>query len=320
MAILLLLSHLLRKHPVWKYTHARLFAVADQGSDDPEQVKRELETYVKDFRLNIEVHVKVIDPNLDIELHQEAQEQLQKEAEKAAKATEKPVELSDVVPQCPDGNMSPRSNVYALDDLISGAVEYPTDLLLALEKRQEDIPDELSKQQPERQVSDETPKKNPSQSSFGSGLAKMRSAPRDPSGKSFPNTPPSSIGEQAKSGETAKDLPPPGPVISGPLTLPSKTDSKERPSKFDSKLFLHSGTQLSSSKACSVEELMLAKGLNRLMLQESKEAELVITNLPDMPPGESALGYCQLVNTMTQGLKRCFLVRGTASEVITAFT
>merc|ERR1719197_493275 len=92
------------------------------------------------------------------------------------------------------------------------------------------------------------------------------------------------------------------------------------PAKVRDGMFLQSGGQLSSTQPCSPEELVLAKGLNSLMLQESSNAELVVTNLPDMPPGESAFGYFQLVDEMTKGLKRCFLVRGTASEVITAFT
>jgi potassium/chloride transporter 4/5/6 len=315
--ILLLLSHLLMKHPVWSRCHTRLFAVADHASDDPEQVKIELESYVKDFRLNIEVHVKVIDPSIDIELREQAQEQLQRDAEhmsrQVSKESDDPVTLADVVPQIAESKLSPRSYVYPLDDLISGAVEYPKDI--PLQSDQQGLERQTSKD------SDSFPKKIESKASFGSGVAKWRTAPErqaSDKGKPFPNAPPSSIGEQA-----AKELRPP----SNPLALPSKMDSKGLPSKMDPKaaasrdvMFVHSGEQLNSNKALSVEELILAKGLNKLMVQESKEAELVITNLPDMPPGESALGYCQLVDSMTEGLKRCFLLRGTASEVITAFT
>merc|ERR1719321_857695 len=85
-------------------------------------------------------------------------------------------------------------------------------------------------------------------------------------------------------------------------------------------LFLNSAHQLNSHAPCSPEELALARGLNKMMQQESGNSELVVTNLPDMPPGESAYGYFELVEEMTKGLNRCFLVRGTATEVITAFT
>mmetsp|Transcript_11673 Transcript_11673/g.20157 ORF Transcript_11673/g.20157 Transcript_11673/m.20157 type:complete len:157 (+) Transcript_11673:236-706(+) len=84
--------------------------------------------------------------------------------------------------------------------------------------------------------------------------------------------------------------------------------------------FINSQGQLDSVAHCSTQELILASGLNSMMMQESKDAKLVVTNLPDMPPGESAYGYFELVEEMTRNFQRCFLVRGTASEVITAFT
>merc|ERR1712107_70567 len=58
--ILLLLPFLLKKHKVWSHCRARLFAVAEEVCDDSAVVQRELETYVRDYRLNIEVHVKVV--------------------------------------------------------------------------------------------------------------------------------------------------------------------------------------------------------------------------------------------------------------------
>ena len=58
--ILLLLTFLLEKHKVWAHCRTRLFAVAEEISDAPALVQRELETYVRDYRLDIEVHVKVV--------------------------------------------------------------------------------------------------------------------------------------------------------------------------------------------------------------------------------------------------------------------
>jgi len=81
-----------------------------------------------------------------------------------------------------------------------------------------------------------------------------------------------------------------------------------------------SAAQLVSNTPCNLKDLAAARGLNVLLQESSSEADLVVTNLPDMPMGESALGYCQLVHAMTSGLRRCLLVRGTATEVITAFT
>lgn len=85
-------------------------------------------------------------------------------------------------------------------------------------------------------------------------------------------------------------------------------------------LFLHDARQLAATSPCSPEELSVVSVLNKVMLEESRGAELVCTNLPDMPPSDSSLGYCQLVEAMTAEMKRVILVRGTSSEVITAFT
>jgi amino acid transporter len=67
-------------------------------------------------------------------------------------------------------------------------------------------------------------------------------------------------------------------------------------------------------------ELELVKGLNSIIQSDSSSAELVVTNLPDMPPGEGTDGYFTLVEELTRGLQRCLLARGTTTEVITAFT
>jgi len=97
------------------------------------------------------------------------------------------------------------------------------------------------------------------------------------------------------------------------------TDSLHSESQLKSG-FLHSESQLKSVEPLTQEELDLASRLNALIYAESKDADLVVTNLPDMPTGESAFGYCELVEEISKGLKRCLLVRGSAAEVITAFT
>jgi len=64
--ILILLPFLLCKHRVWQHCKVRLFAVADAASgDNEEDIYKELKSYVNDFRLDVEVHVKKIDGGLD---------------------------------------------------------------------------------------------------------------------------------------------------------------------------------------------------------------------------------------------------------------
>ncbi|CAK8998845.1 unnamed protein product [Durusdinium trenchii] len=59
--VLLLLPSLLKKHRVWSGCHIRLFVLADRAGDDVDQMQHELDTYVRDFRLQIEVFIKVVD-------------------------------------------------------------------------------------------------------------------------------------------------------------------------------------------------------------------------------------------------------------------
>jgi amino acid transporter len=389
--ILLLLAYLLTKHPVWQRCRMRLFAVADDTNDDPVQVKNELEMYLRDFRLEIEVHVKVIDPNSDFARAE------QRAAKLAAEVEQLKAELAETkaglrrreenprgeelnpreatLKAATDGlhrrgraqssDKSDKKKVYSLDDLITGVVDYP---------QSTDEPKAIAS-------SDSLPKKQMSTQSFGSGLAHWRAAAQPDSGlnaarlsapvleglemgrqvsvasngRGFPLTPPSSIGRQAKvavgvddafgvgaagqdgiSGMPSGSIPSkmgsgalpakklsgvlPTKIGSGVLPTFGSTNTISRRSQSKDAMFLQHGSQLSGTRPCSAEELSLARGLNSLMTQESKESELVLTNLPDMPPGESAFGYFQLVAEMTEGLKRVFLVRGTASEVITAFT
>jgi len=78
--------------------------------------------------------------------------------------------------------------------------------------------------------------------------------------------------------------------------------------------------QLTSTEPASRHEIEDAKSLNEIIVNESSCAGLVLLNLPDLPEGESAFGYCHLVERLTKGIRRCILVGGCATEVITAFT
>eukprot|EP00397_Hematodinium_sp_SG-2012_P001550 GEMP01001553.1.p1 GENE.GEMP01001553.1~~GEMP01001553.1.p1 ORF type:complete len:787 (+),score=167.42 GEMP01001553.1:882-3242(+) len=78
--------------------------------------------------------------------------------------------------------------------------------------------------------------------------------------------------------------------------------------------------RLKSNVPCSDEILNSAKVLNEAIVNQSANAQLVITNLPDVPENESAFGYMQFLEHLTAGLHRVLLVRGTAGEVISAFT
>jgi len=78
--------------------------------------------------------------------------------------------------------------------------------------------------------------------------------------------------------------------------------------------------QLTSTQPANRDEMEDARSLNEIIARESSCAGLVLLNLPDLPEGESAFGYCQIVERLTKGIHRCILVGGCATEVITALT
>uniref|UniRef100_A0A7S4LQN6 Uncharacterized protein n=1 Tax=Oxyrrhis marina TaxID=2969 RepID=A0A7S4LQN6_OXYMA len=84
--------------------------------------------------------------------------------------------------------------------------------------------------------------------------------------------------------------------------------------------FALSDERLTSTKPAVEENLKRVKMLNAAIVKQSGKAQLVITNLPDVPSDETGFGYMQLVEHLTADLERVLLVRGASTEVITAFT
>jgi len=302
--ILLLLPFLLAKHSVWHGCHLRLFVLADKVGDDPEMMMQELQTYVSDFRLNIEVHVKVIDP--------------------------------DAYDTSPLADSYPVQNAIEEDDVdLEVANEHP---------------------EPRRTVSSESFEEVPpwrSVSNLSSNLGRWRrqtssSRSSEVQGslpRAFPRSPPGTIGSVPEAAPPGVDSISFSPRAASPVAGAEAAEARRNlgflyenaatdpgPSRgvrshtagnFGSeadKAFMYNEKQLTSDKPCSQDELILARGLNCIIMEESSNADLVVMNLPDMPPGESAFGYCQLIEEMTKGFTRSMLVRGTAKEVITAFT
>ncbi|CAE7477296.1 Slc12a4 [Symbiodinium natans] len=337
--VLLLLPCLLKKHRVWSGCRIRLFVLADRAGDDVDLMQRELDMYVRDFRLNVEVHIKVVD---------------------------------EVV----EGSMSPRTAAttaqkFFVDDPPDDTVPSEYDELEAgmrgrLKAEHHDQPTRVTSGQ---SLSDtlktwrgrqfQRERSFDSKVSGGSGGENSKSMNSYTwSGRHRRQFP-----ERLKEWNTPQDNlamnsmtdPGPGPPATGQAGMMPSIDQlnfgDERQISSDRHitaasnqngvtsdisganfqrqvsgnegkrtLFLHDARQLTTTSPCSPEELSVVSVLNKVILEESEAADLVCTNLPDMPPSDSALGYCQLVEAMTANMKRVILVRGTSSEVITAFT
>ena len=63
--------------------------------------------------------------------------------------------------------------------------------------------------------------------------------------------------------------------------------------------------------------------LNREIVERSRDAKLVLINLPSPPSKQSSLAaysYMEYVDVLTEGLDRLLLMRGSGREVITIFS
>jgi amino acid transporter len=247
--ILLLLPFLLMKSRVWHGCQMRLFVLAKQ-EDNQEAVQKELEAYVRDYRLNVEVHVKIVDPDLVNVI--------------SYASRTKPVMASD-------------------DEIVLDGTSPCT-----------------SPAAPDADLVD--PSRTRSAIEILTRFSSQRMA--------FPEQPP--VGNIQPAMPTR---------MLGPDIVTKSLSCTSIPGERDVILAITEDAPPECLKTESVEmmELAKAKGLNDIIRRESCNAELVLTNLPDMP-GESLPGYFQLVEEITKHLPRCLLVRGTASEVITAFT
>jgi len=68
---------------------------------------------------------------------------------------------------------------------------------------------------------------------------------------------------------------------------------------------------------CSQDITEAAKAMNTALVMESKDADLVLSNLPDLHLEQSSLGYCQMLTQIAHGLKRVLFVHEDTKEVIT---
>ncbi|CAJ1371617.1 unnamed protein product [Effrenium voratum] len=307
--VLLLLPSLLKKHRVWSGCHIRLFVLADRAGDDVDQMQHELDTYVRDFRLKIEVHIKVVDQVVDpvspdfMAPPDDVVPNEYVELEEGKRKTDLPVRvtsgqsLQDALNRWRGrGFTRERSYDSRVDDVTQSNNSVSWSARHGLRGKKAPFPERLAQWAPEPQAY-----------LTAEELMAMNSmTDPGPSGKAYTAVDHLRFGDE------------PTRVHSGG----SEGGFQRQVSGGEGKrtLFLHDARQLTATAPCREEELSVVSVLNKLMLEESQDADLVCTNLPDMPPSDSALGYCQLVEAMTSNMKRVILVRGTSSEVITAFT
>lgn len=307
--LLLLLPFLLKKHKTWRGCRTRLFAVAPPDGEEAEELKRDLDGYIRDFRLDVEVHVRVLEENVHW-----------LRASSASSLMEGGGRLS----WGSAGGGSTVGGRRAREDscLLQSSMRDP--LLFSTESSTQGDGQSLSS--PKGGKRDSASSRLPHNSSL------HFSTDRFPhhSFCSRPDILRASVPTLLRSNslllpQSTSHLPQqtPSHLPQQPQqpTTPPTTVPEESPQLVPDTTFLHTKDQLTSSAPCCPEHLALATALNEVMVRESEQhAELVVVNLPDLPACVSGLGWFQLVEELTKNIKRCLLVRGTQTEVITAFS
>ncbi|CAJ0579474.1 unnamed protein product, partial [Mesorhabditis spiculigera] len=80
------------------------------------------------------------------------------------------------------------------------------------------------------------------------------------------------------------------------------------------------GDEVTRRRQYNVHKMHTAVKLNELMQRESRQAQLVIVNLPGPPDNDSDNYYLEFIEVLTEKLDRVLLVRGTGAEVVTIYS
>jgi hypothetical protein len=68
------------------------------------------------------------------------------------------------------------------------------------------------------------------------------------------------------------------------------------------------------------EKIESSKRLNEIIVERSKEASLVITNLPPILEGQKAQDYLSFCSNMTQNITRLLFIQNSSKEVLTQYS
>lgn len=101
-------------------------------------------------------------------------------------------------------------------------------------------------------------------------------------------------------------------TVGGATPLTSSSTASSSPSKLKGNF-----------KSETMRKMHTAIELNKKIIEKSKNASLVLLNIPAPPKTPTAINdfsYMEYVNVLTEGLNRTLLVRGSGREVITIFS
>eukprot|EP00920_Eleutheroschizon_duboscqi_P005241 GHVT01012074.1.p1 GENE.GHVT01012074.1~~GHVT01012074.1.p1 ORF type:complete len:758 (-),score=40.98 GHVT01012074.1:237-2510(-) len=338
--LLLLLPVLLTQHKVWHDCKLRLFAVLD-GGEDPEVIQRsrdEIGTYVADHRLPIQVNTYVINEgNYDLVASPYLSDLPYRLCKRRFNTQEKVVNHKDLPHPLRSSHILSAGTLQFLFPSLESSVSTigEKNQLLPPRPKSHQGPSKITKHddinaKASNQIGDATilhsgriEKKPLSNSGITRSLVTSTEKPSeltnvtlDPVDTKIRGTGTiersSSLGLRQAASSRKSSV---GTLQDRYRRRSASLNFSTQETSFDL-----SRDQLLSEEPCSAELLEGAQILNSAFQEMSSEASLIVTNLPDVPSQQSALAYMQFVEILCDGNARTLLLRGSATEVITAFT
>ncbi|KAM6977098.1 solute carrier family 12 member 5b [Aplochiton taeniatus] len=281
--MLMLLPFLLRQHKVWRKCKMRIFTVA-QMDDNSIQMKKDLITFLYHLRIDAVVEV--------VEMH---------DSDISAYTYEKTLvmeERSQILKQMHLTKNEKEREIQSITDSSRGSIRRKNPSNLRSQRSTEEGAGAIIVEKPEEEsVAVSRPKQVQ--------LIHNKNASTTPTSPTSPTTPAG------------------GALSPGSETQMTWTDEPADKGKNQAAANPENVKDLFSMKPnqSNVRRMHTALRLNEVITKKSKEAKLVLLNMPGAPKNRGGdENYMEFLEVLTEGLNRVLLVRGGGREVITIYS
>ncbi|XP_012987874.2 solute carrier family 12 member 5b isoform X1 [Esox lucius] len=283
--MLMLLPFLLRQHKVWRKCKMRIFTVA-QMDDNSIQMKKDLITFLYHLRIDAEVEV--------VEMH---------DSDISAYTYEKTLVMeqrSQILKQMHLTKNEMEREIQSITDSSRGSIRRNNPSNLCSQKSTDEPAGVSVEEKPEEEsVAVSRPKQ----------VQLIQNKNATPTSPTSPTTP---AGGAATPGQEMQ------------MTWTDKAENQAaaaHPEQGGVKDIFNMKPEWESLNQSNVRRMHTALRLNEVIMKKSKEAKLVLLNMPGPPKnrmGED--NYMEFLEVLTEGLNRVLLVRGGGREVITIYS
>ncbi|KAM3871926.1 solute carrier family 12 member 5b [Diretmus argenteus] len=287
--MLMLLPFLLRQHKVWRKCKMRIFTVA-QLDDNSIQMKKDLITFLYHLRIDAEVEV--------VEMH---------DSDISAYTYEKTLvmeERTQILKQMHLTKNEMEREIQSITDSSRGSIRRRTQSALRSQQSTEEG-SSLAEQPEEESVAVSQPKQVQ--------LIQNKNAAPTPTS---PTSPAAAGGAASSDAEVQRTWTDDKGADTGKSQAATAITNPEA-----GKDQLNMKPEWENLNQFNVRRMHTALRLNEVIVEKSKEAKLVLLNMPGPP--KNRMGdehYMEFLEVLTEGLNRVLLVRGSGREVITIYS